>query len=105
MGEATYTFRIDEARSRAEFDEAAKATDRTAEELLRSLMEQYLAREQAEYDAWFIEEVDAGIAEADAGDVIPHEEVEAEAAAWRTEMRRKLAASNSRSRSGPPVRG
>ena len=94
MGEATYTFQVDEAL-KAEFDEAAKASDRTAEQLLRDLMQEYLAREQAAYDAWFIEEVKAGIAAADAGDLIPHEVVEAEAAAWRAEMLRKLAASKS----------
>ena len=48
-------------------------------------------REQAAYDAWFIAEVKAGIAEADAGDVIPHEEVEAEAAVRRAELRRRMA--------------
>jgi predicted transcriptional regulator len=95
MGEATYTFRIDEAL-KAEVDAAAKASNLTADELIRFMIIRYLEnREQMEYDAWFAAEVKAGIAEADAGDVIPHEEVEAEAAAWRAEIRRKLAASNS----------
>jgi predicted transcriptional regulator len=95
MGEATFTFRVD-AALKAEFDAVAKATDRTAEELLQSLMLDYLQdRERQEYDAWFIAEVTAGIAEADAGDVIPHEEVEAEAAAWRAELRRRIAAGES----------
>jgi predicted transcriptional regulator len=95
MGEATYTFQVDETL-KAEFDEAAKATNQTADELLQVLMLEYLQdRERAEYHAWFIEEVKAGIAEADAGDVISHEEVEAEAAARRAELRRRIAAGES----------
>jgi predicted transcriptional regulator len=30
---------------------------------------------QAAYDAWFIKEVDKGIADCDAGNVVPHEQV------------------------------
>ncbi|MFO1210521.1 MAG: hypothetical protein U1E40_15085 [Amaricoccus sp.] len=91
MGEASYTFRID-PELKAEFDAAAKAANLTEDELLRFMMMRYLGnREQMEYDAWFAAEVKAGIAEADAGDVVSHEEVEAEAAARRAELRRRIA--------------
>lgn len=44
----------------------------------------------AEYDAWFRREVEAGLAEANAGDLIPAAEVEARAAAWREATWRRL---------------
>jgi predicted transcriptional regulator len=96
MGEATFTFRVDEAL-KAEFTQAAKESDRTAAEVLRDLMRDYVrGREEREaYDAWFIAEVEKGIVEADAGLLIPHEQVEAESAAWRAEMLRRLAESKS----------
>ena len=92
MGEATFTFRVDEAL-KAEFAQAAKESDRTAAQLIRDFMRDYVRgkEEQAAYDAWFIAEVEKGIAEADAGDVVPHEEVEAEAEARRAELRRRIA--------------
>ena len=93
MGEATFTFRVDEAL-KAEFAQAAKESDRTAAQLLRDFMRDYIRDKEgrAAYDAWFIAEVEAGIAEADAGDVVSHEEVEAEAKARRAELRRRIAA-------------
>ena len=93
MGEATFTFRVDEAL-KAEFAEAAKADDRTAAQLLRDFMRDYVRKREddAAYDAWFIAEVEAGIAEADAGDLISNEEVEAEAAARRAELLARIAA-------------
>jgi predicted transcriptional regulator len=92
MGEATFTFRVDEAL-KAEFAQAAKESDRTAAQLLRDFMRQYVRKsdDEAAYDAWFIAEVERGIAEADAGDLIPHEEVEAEAEARRAQLRRRIA--------------
>ncbi|MDK6239554.1 MULTISPECIES: hypothetical protein [Klebsiella pneumoniae complex] len=46
----------------------------------------------AEHDAWFRREVQAGIDAANAGDVIPADEVEADAAAWRTTVEQGRAA-------------
>lgn len=91
MTEATFTFRVDEAL-KSEFSQAAKAKDRTCAQLLRDYMRDVVRQQQeaAAHDAWFRREVQAGIDAADAGDVIPADEVEAEAAAWRTETRRKL---------------
>jgi predicted transcriptional regulator len=47
-------------------------------------------KDAAERDAWFRREVQIGLDAAAAGDLIPAEEVEAEAMAWRAEIRRKL---------------
>jgi predicted transcriptional regulator len=96
MGEATFTFRVDEAL-KAEFAQAAKESDRTGAQLLRDFMREYVRKreEDAAYDAWFIAEVEKGIADADAGRLIPHEEVKAESAAWRAEMLRKISGSTS----------
>lgn len=46
-------------------------------------------RNEAAYDAWFCRQVVAGKAAADAGQLISADEAEAEAATWRTELRRK----------------
>lgn len=43
-----------------------------------------------DYDAWFRRRVQAALESANAGNLIPAEEVEAKAAAWRTATRRKL---------------
>lgn len=50
-------------------------------------------RQQQESDAhdhWFRREVQRGIDEANAGDVMWAEEVEAEATAWRADIQRRL---------------
>jgi len=92
MGDATFTFRID-GDLKAAFAQAAKAHDRTGAQLLRDFMREYVQeqREAAEYDAWFRREAQIGIDQANAGMLIPGEEVEAEARLWREEARRKLA--------------
>ncbi len=94
MNEATFTFRVDEALKN-EFATAAKARDRTGAQLLRDFMRQFVQSQQdaAAHDAWFREQVQIGIDAANAGDVLSTDEVEAEAEAWRAEMRRKMAAS------------
>ncbi len=92
MAEATFTFRVEEELKTA-FSNAAKAHDRTGAQLLRDFMRAYVQsqEEAVAHDAWFRRQVQAGIDAANAGDVLSAEEVEAEAAAWRTETRRKLA--------------
>lgn len=94
MGEATFTFRVDEELKSA-FSEAAKSEDRTGAQLLRGFMRDYVARrrEAEEYNAWFIEQVEIGRAAARRGEFVSGEEVEAEFAARRAETLRKLAAS------------
>jgi len=96
MSEATFTFRVDEALKN-EFATAAKARDRTGAQLLRDYMREFVQRQQeaAAHDAWFRRQVQIGLDSANAGDLIPAEEVEAEAEAWRAETRRKMAGSAS----------
>ena len=92
MTEATFTFRVDEAL-KSEFAQAAKAKDRTGAQLLRDFMRQYVERQQevAVHDAWFRQEVQIGLNASNAGHLIPGNEVEAEAAAWREATRRRMA--------------
>ncbi|MFY7834803.1 MAG: CopG family ribbon-helix-helix protein [Novosphingobium sp.] len=94
MGEATFTFRVDDSLKEA-FAEAAKGQDRTGAQLLRDFMREYVKeqREAAEYDAWFRREAQIGLDQAKAGMLIPGEEVEAHFAARRAELRKRLAAS------------
>ena len=96
MSEATFTFRVDE-ELKNEFSTAAKARDRTGAQLLRDFMRDFVRQQQevTEHDAWFRSQVQAGLDAANAGEVISAEEVEAEAAIWRAETRRKMAGNNS----------
>ena len=61
MPETTFTFRVDDSL-KAAFSDAAKQKDRTAAQLLRDFMRNYVAelQEGAEYDAWFRRKVEAG---------------------------------------------
>jgi len=96
MSEATFTFRVDE-ELKNEFSTAAKSRDRTGAQLLRDFMRDFVRQQQevTEHEAWFRSQVQAGLDAANAGEVISAEEVEAEAAIWREEMRRKMAGINS----------
>jgi predicted transcriptional regulator len=95
MSDATFTFRVDE-RLKTEFSTAAKSRDRTGAQLLRDFMREYVReQEAAEHDEWFRQQVHVGLDSANAGDVIPAAEVEAEAEAWRAETRRKMASVSS----------
>lgn len=96
MSEATFTFRVDEGLKN-EFSMAAKSRDRTGAQLLRDFMRDFVRQQQeaAEHDAWFRREVQIGLDAANAGDVVSAGEVEAEAATWRAETRRKMADANS----------
>lgn len=92
MAEATFTFRVDD-ELKSEFAAAAKAQDRTGAQLLRDYMRAVVVKRQeaTDYDAWFRREVQKGIDAAQTGNVIPNEEVEAEFAMKRAQLRRKLA--------------
>ena len=91
MSKTTFTFRIDETLKEA-FSTAAKARDRTSAQLLRDFMRDFVLHQQeaAAHDAWFHRQVQIGQDAANAGDLITAEEVEAEAAAWRAAIRRKI---------------
>ena len=94
MNSVTMTFEVDESLKN-EFTAAAKREGRAPAEILRELMRDFIRRHKkttaAEYDAWFRREVQKGLEEAEAGDVIPHEDVVAESAAWRAEIDRQSA--------------
>ena len=91
MSDAVITFAVDESLKN-DFAAAAEAQGRAGAEVLRELMRDFTRRQRAaEYDAWFRREVEKGMAEARAGDMIPHEEVEAESAAWWAEIERQIA--------------
>jgi len=94
MGEATFTFRVDEELKNS-FSSAAKARDRTGAQLLRDFMRDFVRQQEvSEHDAWFRSQVQAGLDAANAGELITAEEVEVEAATWRAETQRKLAGNN-----------
>ncbi|MDX7988950.1 hypothetical protein FE392_16760 [Xenorhabdus sp. 12] len=92
MSETTFTFRVDEVL-KSDFSAAAKALDRTGAQLLREFMRDFVRKQQEalDYDAWFRKQIQMGIDEANTGNLISAEDVEADAAAWRTELREKLA--------------
>jgi predicted transcriptional regulator len=96
MSEATFTFRVDESL-KDQFTTAAKGRDRTGAQLLRDFMRDFVRQQQeaTEHDVWFRRQVQVGLDAANAGDVISAEEVEAEAATWRAQTRRKMTGDNS----------
>ncbi len=63
MTQATLNLRID-AKLKADFLEAAKAMDRNGSQLIRDFMRETVQRQ---HDAWFREQVKAGIVQADGG--------------------------------------
>jgi predicted transcriptional regulator len=91
MTETTVTIRVNPELKKA-FARAAEAHDRTDEDLLREFMKDYIEtqRTDAEYDLWFRRQVQIGIDAADAGDLIPAEEVEAEFTALRASALRSV---------------
>lgn len=87
MTQVTLNLRID-AELKADFLEAAKAMDRNGSQLIRDFMRETVQRQ---HDAWFREQVQAGIAQANRGEVLSGESVEASAVAWREQATKKLA--------------
>lgn len=96
MSDITFTFRVDEDL-KSQFAKAAKERDRTSAQLLRDFMRDFVRQqhEAAEHDVWFRRQVQIGLDAANAGDLVPAENVEAEAAAWRAETQRKIGGSAS----------
>lgn len=92
MSDATFTFRVEESLKN-DFTAAAKSRDRTSAQRLRDFMRDYVRQQQdsAEHDAWFRRQVQAGQDAANAGDLLPAEDVEAEATAWRAGTRTRAA--------------
>lgn len=90
MGEATFTFRVDEDLKQ-QFIQTAKLHDHSGAQLLRNLMRDYIKQQQheaVEYDEWFREQVQIGLDSANAGMLVSADEVESQFAAKR-EMTRK----------------
>ena len=94
MAETTITVQVD-PDLKAAFSLAAEAHNRTDEDLLREFMQDFVEtqRTDPEYEQWFRRQVQIGIHDADAGDLIPSEEIEAEFAALRAAAMRKLSKS------------
>ena len=88
MADSTFTFRVDEDL-KAAFAAAAEADDRTAAQLLRVLMRRHVARQRADgaHDAWFRQQVEVAIGQADDGTVelVPHDDV---ATSWQRQRAR-----------------
>lgn len=65
------------------FHAAAEEQGRTSEDVLLELIQGFINQSKSDYDTWFIQQVQIGIAEADSGHLVSNEEVEAEFAARR----------------------
>jgi predicted transcriptional regulator len=93
MNEATFTFRVDESLKN-EFAMAAKSRDRTGAQLLRDFMRDFVRQQQeaVDHDAWFRRQVQIGLDSANAGNLVPADQVEAKFAARRAATRRRLEA-------------
>ena len=91
MGQATFTFRVDQELKR-NFASVAKSLDRTGAQLLRDYMRVIVRRQRdaEEHDAWFRDQVQIGLDSANAGRLMSNEDVEARFSARRDETRRGL---------------
>ena len=77
MSRGTISFRLDSDKL-AELDALADATDRDRSYLLNEAVTAYLDTQQ-----WHLDQIKAGIAEADAGRLVEHAKVKSMAAKWR----------------------
>ena len=93
MTESTFTFRVDESLKQ-EFSNFAKDIDRSGAQLLRDFMRDFVKQQQeaASYDAWYQKQVQIGLDEANAGQLVPQEEVKSRFEAKRESLLAKLAA-------------
>lgn len=93
MTEATFTFRVEESLKK-EFSSFAKDMDRSGAQLLRDFMRDFVKQQQeaASYDAWYQKQVQIGLDEANAGQLVPQEEVKSRFEAKRASLLAKLAA-------------
>ena len=72
------TVRLDEA-TRAKLDRIAKHEDRSRAWVISEAIRQYLAHQE-----WMLAQIEEGIAQADRGELIPHDEVMSELEAMIT---------------------
>ena len=92
MIEVTFTFRADESLKN-EFSSFTKDMDRSRAQLLRDFIRDFIKQqpEVVSYGAWFQKQVQIGLDQANAGNLIPHEDVEAKFAAKRATTLARLA--------------
>lgn len=90
MSTTTFSFQVDE-QLKEQFLRLADDRNSDGEQLLREFMRDFVKQaSDPEYDAWFQEQVQIGIDDANAGRLISSDEVEAEFAARRAETERQL---------------
>jgi len=91
LGDATFTFQVDEILKTA-FSQAAQDRNRNSAQLLREFMHAYVQqqRDETEHDAWFRRQVQIGLDSAESGRVISAEHVEERFAAKRAATQRRL---------------
>jgi len=77
MEKQTVSFRLDSDKVRA-LDTVAEALDRDRSYLLNEAVESYLEVQQ-----WHVEQIKAGVRQADRGKLIDHSDVKRMAARWR----------------------
>jgi predicted transcriptional regulator len=75
MTEGVFTVRIPPEKQR-QLDALAQVLDRSRNWVVSDAIDQYL-----DVQAWQIEQIQHGVEEADRGELVPHEEVRAEARA------------------------
>ena len=96
MSESTFTFRVDEDL-KAAFTAAAKDNDRTAAQILRETMREYIAAGASptpEYVEWLRAKVEKSRAQIARGEYYTGEEVEAYFAEKRAKLREQIAQDN-----------
>ncbi len=91
MNEATFTFRVDESLKN-EFSVAARSRDRNGAQLLYDYTRDFVPQQQetAEHDAWFKRQVQIGLDSANAGNLVPADQVETRFGDRRAATRRRL---------------
>ena len=77
MDKRTISFRLESDQVSA-LDALANAMDRDRSYLLSEAVQAFLQTQQ-----WHLEQIEAGLAEADAGQVVDHRRVKALASKWR----------------------
>lgn len=93
MSESTFTFRVDEDL-KAAFTAAAKGNDRSAAQILRETMREYIAAEAPptlEYVDWLRAKVEKSRAQIARGEYRTNEDVESYFAEKRKELRKRIA--------------
>ena len=80
---ATFTVRVP-ADLKKRIDQLAKASDRSRSWLAADALRHYVEDQQ-----WQLAEIDAGLQDADAGRVVPHEEVDRWLKSWGSKRKQR----------------